>query len=275
MGRVMRRLTVPVVLAAVALVIPAHPATAAVTGTCTVLVPARVVLRAQGIQSPFDVGARWGSDCPATFIESGYHTWIPEYGDSHPVTWDFRATRLARVPRYWNWGKPITEGRIPLTSFDSANPQVGDVGTGGDFSPRIPGRYRFSPADTNADYVSTNFPGVRLKASNRFVAKYWSALGITAVRSGGTTTITVAARKDVIVKKTSGTLSYAEPQREAPASGARIKLFRDGQLVKTLTLSKDGTAVVRLPSTKSAHTYRALMGTTALNWSATSSVTAN
>jgi hypothetical protein len=255
---------------ALSLIAPAMAHGAGAT-TCTAIVPKHVVLRAQGIQSPYDVGAHWGS-CPEEFKAMGYHTEMPDYG-GHPITWEFTATQIADVPRYWNYGKPTTSGRIPITSFDGREPQVGDVGTGGDYSPRIPGRYRFSPSETTNTYVQTNYPDVRLRASNGFTAKYWSALGITATRDGGRTVVTLVGRKDTVVNGSSTSFSYPQGSMDVPASGDRVRLYRDGKLVRTLNLRKDGTSVVSLPSTKSKHDYRAVMSGSSINWPATASIT--
>ena len=232
--------------------------------TCTVTMPRHVVLRAQGIQTPYSIGARWG-ECPEGFRSSGYHTWLPGYSD-HPITWVFHPIRTAKV----SWAKEAP-GFIPVTSFDGMVPQLGDVGTGGDPMAIVPGTYEFGPPDDPYGEWQTSDPDVRLRATpQRIVAKYWSALGITATRDRGTTVVTVVGRNDQISFNRGNGLRH---RKDVPAAGASVRLYRDGKLVKTVELDEQGTAVVRVRSSQAAHRYRAVMAGIPLNWPAYATTT--
>lgn len=232
-------------------------------GSCQVVVPRRVVLRAVGIQQPYSVKARWGS-CPAWVISYGYNTWLPDY-DGHPLTWRFRRTSGPAVaPALRNFAFRD----LPLTAFDSAAPAVGDVGTGGDYGFLMPGTYRYDHALTFAADMENNLAGVDLTASNGFVARYWAGAALTVARTGRTTTVAVVGRRDgPLVTPRPGYL-YVHPGYKVAASGARVQVRRDGKVLTTLRLNARGRATWTFRDTAGRHRYAVVMLATPWNWSA-------
>lgn len=240
------------------------PASAVAPRECHLTVPSKVVLRAvASIQVPYSAGASW--NCPSDVRANGYRDQLPDYGDGHPISWGFQLAEPSKVPQYW-------DNNLFFTSFDGETPRLGATGTGGDYEPITPGRYR---AWTSAEYpeiVTTNYPDVSFTSTSTFRAKYWSRLSMSIDRTGRKATVRLSGRRDRIVNENTGFGTYPSPRMNAAARGSRVVVYRDGVKIKTLILGRKGKATFTVRDPKGRNVYRAVMTGTSRNWAATDSV---
>lgn len=269
-----RRSTVALTCLLLAVLVQPGSATSAHAETCEVVVPKRVVLRASGIQSAVDIGARWGR-CAQDFKEYGYYTSWYRYLpgpvlDQRPKRWLFTGTKLWRPPATWR-PDALVEGTIPITAFGAEQPNLVDMGTGGDYSALLPGWFAFAPQATQQS-ADTNFPGMRLTSRSRFVAKYWSGLSISAEVTRSKLVVNVIGLRDTMWTFEDG--SPVPGTKAAPAHGAKVRIYRNGRGIGTVTLDSEGRGTLRMPATTGAASLRAIMASSPTNWAAFAKTTA-
>jgi hypothetical protein len=195
----------------------------------------------------------------------GYRDQLPDYGDGHPISWGFQLTGSTKVPQYW-------DNNLFFTSFDGETPRLGATGTGGDYAPLTPGRYRAWTSDEYPEIVTTNYPEVSFTSTSTFRAKYWSRLSMSMDRTGRKASVRLSGRRDTIVNEKTSFGSYPSPRMNVAARGFQVVVYRDGVKIRTLTLGRKGKAAFTVRDPRGRNVYRAVMTGTSRNWAASDSV---